>query len=763
MQNIKSLDELKKEILKEKKQKETIKEIVKEKENEKEKKQETETEIELGDKVIKKVSEETKISEKVVRTVVKLLSEGCTIPFIARYRKEMTGSLSDASLRELDEVLKKQRNILKRKDEILRLIDEIGNLTEEIKEEIEKAETISRLEDIYRPYKGKRKTRGSEAKRKGLEELSKKIIEQNMTESELYNLAKNFLNKEVLNEEEALLGAGDIIAENISNDIYLREEIRNIYLNKGIFKTSKKEKAEDEEEIYKMYYEYSENVKTIPSHRILASLRGENEKILNVKIDIEEDKVENLIAKKYIHKNSKIKERILNIIKDSFERLIKPSVEREVKNILKEKADEIAIQIFKQNLKSLLMSPPFKNVRILGMDPGFRTGCKLAVIDESGKVLDYGVIYPTAAKEKIEEAEKIMLNLIEKWNVDIISIGNGTASRETEKFVSDLIKENNKKVKYIITSESGASVYSASKIGEEEFPNLDVTIRGAISIARRISDPMAEFVKIDPKSIGVGQYQHDVDQKNLEESLKNSVEDIVNKVGVDLNTATYSLLSYVSGLSKKTAKNIVKFRDENGKFLKRENLKKVSGIGDVTYNQSVGFLRIYEGDIFDSTGIHPESYDILDKLLKKYDIEKEKLKDEKIRNEFVKKLENEKQKIVKEENIGLPTIEDIILELKKPGRDIRDEAPKPILREDVLSFEDIKIGQKLKGTVRNVTAFGAFVDIGIKNDGLVHISEMSKKFVKDPKEIVKLGDIVNVIVIDKNDKTKKVSLSMKID
>lgn len=760
MQNIKSLDELKKEILKEKKQKETVKETVKEtiKENKKE-----ETEIELGDKVIKKVSEETKISEKVVKTVVKLLSEGCTIPFIARYRKEMTGSLSDASLRELDEVLKKQRNILKRKDEILRLIDETGNLTEEIKEEIEKAETISRLEDIYRPYKGKRKTRGSEAKRKGLEELSKKIIEQNMTESELYNLAKNFLNKEVLNEEEALLGAGDIIAENISNDIYLREEIRNIYLNKGIFKTSKKEKAEDEEEIYKMYYEYSENVKTIPSHRILASLRGENEKILNVKIDIEEDKVENLIAKKYIHKNSKIKERILNIIKDSFERLIKPSVEREVKNILKEKADEIAIQIFKQNLKSLLMSPPFKNVRILGMDPGFRTGCKLAVIDESGKVLDYGVIYPAAPKEKIEEAEKIMLNLIEKWNVDIISIGNGTASRETEKFVSDLIKENNKKVKYIITSESGASVYSASKIGEEEFPNLDVTIRGAISIARRISDPMAEFVKIDPKSIGVGQYQHDVDQKNLEESLKNSVEDIVNKVGVDLNTATYSLLSYVSGLSKKTAKNIVKFRDENGKFLKRENLKKVSGIGDVTYNQSVGFLRIYEGDIFDSTGIHPESYDILDKLLKKYDIEKEKLKDEKIRNEFVKKIENEKQKIVKEENIGIPTIEDIILELKKPGRDIRDEAPKPILREDVLSFEDIKIGQKLKGTVRNVTAFGAFVDIGIKNDGLVHISEMSKKFVKDPKEIVKLGDIVNVIVIDKNDKTKKVSLSMKID
>ena len=756
MQNIKSLDELKKEILKEKKQKEKVKETIKE--NKKE-----ETEIELGDKVIKKVSEETKISEKVVKTVVKLLSEGCTIPFIARYRKEMTGSLSDASLRELDEVLKKQRNILKRKDEILRLIDETGNLTEKIKEEIEKAETISRLEDIYRPYKGKRKTRGSEAKRKGLEELSKKIIEQNMTESELYNLAKNFLNKEVLNEEEALLGAGDIIAENISNDIYLREEIRNIYLNNGIFKTSKKEKAEDEEEIYKMYYEYSENVKTIPSHRILASLRGENEKILNVKIDIEEDKVENLIAKKYIHKNSKIKERILNIIKDSFERLIKPSVEREVKNILKEKADEIAIQIFKQNLKSLLMSPPFKNVRILGMDPGFRTGCKLAVIDESGKVLDYGVIYPTAAKEKIEEAEKIMLNLIEKWNVDIISIGNGTASRETEKFVSDLIKENNKKVKYIITSESGASVYSASKIGEEEFPDLDVTIRGAISIARRISDPMAEFVKIDPKSIGVGQYQHDVDQKNLEESLKNSVEDIVNKVGVDLNTATYSLLSYVSGLSKKTAKNIVKFRDENGKFLKRENLKKVSGIGDVTYNQSVGFLRIYEGDIFDSTGIHPESYNILDKLLKKYDIEKEKLKDEKIRNEFVKKLEKEKQKIVKEENIGLPTIEDIILELKKPGRDIRDEAPKPILREDVLSFEDIKIGQKLKGTVRNVTAFGAFVDIGIKNDGLVHISEMSKKFVKDPKEIVKLGDIVNVIVIDKNDKTKKVSLSMKID
>lgn len=675
----------------------------------------------------------------------------------------MTGSLDDVSLRNLDEVLKKQKNILKRKEEITRLIDEAGVLTDEIRIEIEKAETLSRLEDIYRPYKGKRKTRATEAKRKGLDPLSKEIINQNKDEKELFEIAKKFLNEEVLNEEEALQGAGDIIEENISNDIYLRENLRKLYLNEGIYESYKKDKSEDQEEIYKMYYDHKEDVKNIPSHRILASLRGENEKILNVKIEIEEDKAEDIISKKYLEKNSKIKDRILNIIKDSFERLIHPSLEREIKSILKEKADKEAIEIFKENLKSLLLIPPFKKSTILGLDPGYRTGCKLAVIDETGKLLDYATIYPVPPKEKIEESKKILLEYIKKYNVDIISIGNGTASRETESFVADSIK-NIKNVSYIITNEAGASVYSASKIGAEEFPNINVSIRGAISIARRIGDPMAELVKIDPKSIGVGQYQHDVDQKNLSESLENVIEDVVNKVGVDLNTSTYSLLSYISGLSKTQAKNIVKFREKNGKFTTREEIKKVSGIGDVSFNQSVGFLRIYGGlNILDETGIHPERYDALDKILQEFKLKKEDLKQEKARNILILKLEKLDEKILKELEIGKPTLNDIILELKKPGRDIRDDMPKPFLRSDILTFEDIKIGDKLKGTVRNVAAFGAFVDIGIKNDGLVHISEMSNKFVRDPKDIVKVGDIVNVKVIDKNEKTKKVSLSMKMN
>lgn len=771
MAKIKSLDELRKEIENEKKvkiEKNEIKEI-KELRDEKDKKETNKIKKdnvdksfndELKEEIAKKVSGDTKISLKAVKVVMKLLEEGNTIPFIARYRKEMTGSLDDVSLRNLEESLKKITNLYTRKEEVLRLIEESGNLTDEIEKEIHMADTLARVEDIYRPFKSKRKTRGSEAKRKGLEGLSKYIFKQDKTISEIEKEANKYLNEEVKDIEEAISGASDIIAENISNDINIREKLRKHYWKNGVIKSTKKDKAEDEEEIYKNYYEFSENILNIPSHRILAILRGERENILNVKIEV--DDALDVLIRSVIIKESKIKELLTNILKDSLDRLIHPSIEREIKTDLKEKADKVAIDVFKENLKSLLITPPFKNVKILGMDPGFRTGCKLAVIDESGKVLDYGVIYPVPPKMKLEESRKILLDLIDKWNIDIISIGNGTASRETESFVVDTIKGKN--VKYIITSEAGASVYSASKVGEEEFPDLDVTIRGAISIARRIGDPMAEFVKIDPKSIGVGQYQHDVDQKMLGESLENAVEDIVNKVGVDVNTATYSLLTYISGLTKKTAQNIVKFREENGKFKKREELKKVSGIGDVSYNQSVGFLRIYEGkDILDSTGIHPESYNILNNLLEKYSLKKEDIKDEKLRNKFIEKIEKSKKEIVDEYKVGLPTIEDIIIELKKPGRDIRDEAPKPILREDILSFEDIQIGQKLKGTVRNVTAFGAFVDIGIKNDGLVHISELSNKFIKDPNDVVKVGDIVDVKVIDKNDKTQKVSLSMKKD
>lgn len=768
MAKIKSLDELRKEIENEKKEKKEIKEIkeVKKTKDVNDKKEIKKEDIEkafsneLKDEIAKKVSSDTEISLKAVKVVMKLLEEGNTIPFIARYRKEMTGSLDDVSLRNLEESLKKITNLYTRKEEALRLIEESGNLTDEIEKEIHMADTLARVEDIYRPFKSKRKTRGSEAKRKGLEGFSKYIFKQDKTISEIEKEANKYLNEEVESIEDAISGASDIIAEDISNDINIREKLRKFYWKNGVIKSTKKDKAEDESEIYKNYYEFSENILNIPSHRILAILRGERENILNVKVEV--DNALDILIRSVIIKESKIKELLTNILKDSLDRLIHPSLEREIKTDLKEKADKVAIDVFKENLKSLLITPPFKNVRILGMDPGFRTGCKLAVIDESGKVLDYGVIYPVPPKMKLEESKKILLDLIDKWNVDIISIGNGTASRETESFVVDTIKGKN--VKYIITSEAGASVYSASKVGEEEFPDLDVTIRGAISIARRIGDPMAEFVKIDPKSIGVGQYQHDVDQKMLGESLENAVEDIVNKVGVDVNTATYSLLTYISGLTKKTAKNIVKFREENGKFKKREELKKVSGIGDVSYNQSIGFLRIYEGkDILDSTGIHPESYNILNNLLEKYSLKKEDIKDEKLRNEFIEKIEKNKKEIVDEYKVGLPTIEDIIIELKKPGRDIRDEAPKPILREDILSFEDIQIGQKLKGTVRNVTAFGAFVDIGIKNDGLVHISELSNKFIKDPNDVVKVGDVVDVKVIDKNDKTQKVSLSMKKD
>lgn len=777
MSKVKSLSELKKEILEEdgKNKKEIDKEknktgkLVKEQENLKKEVKESnlnyeeKTDEKIKEEIAVRLSKEIEVPLKNVKAVLRLINEGNNIPFIARYRKEQTGSLDDVKLRELEESLKKLTNFYIRKDEVLRLIDESGNLTEEIVKEIEKADTLSKLEDIYRPFKGKRKTRATEAKRKGLEKLSEYLISQKYNILELEDLAKDFLNDEVKNVEEAISGASDIIAENISNDIKIRENLRKIYFENGMVVSFKKDKAEDENEIYKVYYDFKELVSKIPSHRILGILRGEKENILNVKIDVEKEKALKSILKSVLVKDGKLDEKIGEIAEDSLDRLIHPSLEREVKSTLKEKADKDAIDIFKINLKRLLLTPPLTKQRIMGLDPGYKAGCKIAVIDETGKLLDQTVIYPVPPKEDIEGSTKKVKELIDKWNVKIISIGNGTASRETEKFVSDILKEY-KDVAYIITNEAGASVYSASKIAKEEFPDINVVIRGAISIARRLQDPMAELVKIDPKSIGVGQYQHDVDQKRLTEGLDNTVEDVVNKVGVDLNTATYSLLSHIAGLKLSTAKNIVKFREKEGAFKEREAVRKVSGIGDVSFNQAVGFLRIYGGEnILDETGIHPETYSYVEEMLKEIEKSKIDLKDEKIRLEIVKKLKEKQESLIKKLNIDKITYEDILKELEKPGKDIRKEAPAPILKKNVVTYEDIKIGQILKGTVRNVVAFGAFVDVGIHNDGLIHISNLSKKFVKDPNDIVKVGDIVEVKVIEKNDKTEKISLSMKLD
>lgn len=779
MSKVKSLSELKKEILEEEKNGKNKKEIDKEKnktgklvkEQENLKKEVKELNLNYEEKTDEKIKEEiaVRLSKEIdvplknVKAVLRLIDEGNTIPFIARYRKEQTGGLDDVKLRELEESLKKLTNFYIRKDEVLRLIDESGNLTEDIVKEIEKADTLSKLEDIYRPFKGKRKTRATEAKRKGLEKLSEYLISQKYNILELEDLAKDFLNDEVKNVEEAISGASDIIAENISNDIKIRENLRKIYFENGMVVSTKKDKAEDENEIYKVYYDFKELVSKIPSHRILGILRGEKENVLNVKIDVEKEKVLKSILKSVIVKDGKLDEKIGEIAEDSLDRLIHPSLEREVKSTLKEKADKDAIDIFKINLKRLLLTPPLTKQRIMGLDPGYKAGCKIAVIDETGKLLDHTVIYPVPPKEDIEGSVKKVKELIDKWNVKILSIGNGTASRETEKFVSDILKEY-KDVAYIITNEAGASVYSASKIAKEEFPDINVVIRGAISIARRLQDPMAELVKIDPKSIGVGQYQHDVDQKRLTEGLDNTVEDVVNKVGVDLNTATYSLLSHIAGLKLSTAKNIVKFREKEGAFKEREAVRKVSGIGDISFNQAVGFLRIYGGEnILDETGIHLETYSYVEEMLKEIEKSKIDLQDEKTRLEIVKKLKEKQESLIKKLNIDKITYEDILKELEKPGKDIRKEAPAPILKKNVVTYEDIKIGQILKGTVRNVVAFGAFVDVGIHNDGLVHISNLSKKFVKDPNDIVKVGDIVEVKVIDKNNKTEKISLSMKLD
>ena len=721
------------------------------------------------DKIIQTISGELNVKYSQVEAAVKLIDEGNTIPFIARYRKEVTGGLSDEQLRELGERLNYLRNLETRKEEVVKIIDEQGKLTDEIIQSIEASKTLAEVEDIYRPYKQKKKTRATVAKAKGLEPLAEIILKQE-EQKDIKEIATEYVTKNVQEvekdkivetAEDAIQGALDIIAEMISDEPKYRKEIKRQCYREATINT----KAVDDEQksSYEMYYEFSETIRTIPSHRILAINRGEKEKFLKVSIEKPEEKILNYIQKYVIKGDTQFTQMLIDTIADSYKRLIEPSIDREIRNDLTEKAEEKAIKVFGENAKQLLLGAPIKNKTVMGFDPAYRTGCKIAVIDETGKLLEYTTVYPTEPQNDVAGAKKELLKLIEKYNVNMIAIGNGTASRESEMFVANMIKEAKHEVCYVIVSEAGASVYSASKLATEEYPDINVSIRGAISIARRLQDPLAELVKIEPKAIGVGQYQHDVNQKRLEESLTGVVESAVNKVGVDVNTATPSLLSYVSGLNKTISKNIVKYRDENGKLKNRKELLKVPKLGKVAYEQCAGFLRILDGsNPIDSTAVHPESYEAVEKLLTNLGYTKQDLLDkEKISTIRAKLNELNTAKVASELEIGEPTLKDIIEELSKPGRDPRDEMPKPILRQDVLKFEDLKEGMILTGTVRNVIDFGAFVDIGVKHDGLVHISELSDKFVKNPSDFVSIGDIVKVKVIGIDNERQKVELSMK--
>ena len=715
-------------------------------------------------KITNTIADELKVKASQVEAAVKLIDEGNTIPFIARYRKEVTGGLSDEQLRTLGERLNYLRNLEERKQEVRASIEEQGKLTDEIVKALEEAKILAEVEDIYRPYKQKKRTRATVAKEKGLEPLSEEILKQENS-IDIYEIAKQYIDieKGVETVDDAIHGAMDIIAENISDNPDFRKEIKRICYRDGLIVT--KASKEDEKSSYEMYYDFSEKLNRIPSHRILAINRGENEDFLKVKIEKPEENILSIIEKDIIKKGNLQTEEILKeTILDSFKRLIEPSIDREIRSDLTEKAEEKAIKVFGQNAKQLLLGAPIKNLTVIGFDPAYRTGCKIAVIDETGKLLATTTVYPTEPQNDVEGAKKELLKLINKFNVNMIAIGNGTASRESEMFVSDLIKEVNHEIHYAIVSEAGASVYSASKLATEEYPDINVSLRGAISIARRLQDPLAELVKIEPKAIGVGQYQHDVNQKKLTESLTGVVEDAVNKVGVDVNTATPSLLSYVSGINKTIANNIVKYRDENGKLKERKELLKVPKLGKVAFEQCAGFIRIFDGkNPLEITAVHPESYEQTEKLLAKIGYDKNDLLDKEKLKEIKTKLASVSiSNLAKELEIGELTLKDIIDELSKPGRDPREEMPKPILRNDVLKFEDLKDGMILTGTVRNVIDFGAFVDIGVKHDGLVHISELSESFVKNPADVVSIGDIVKVKVIKINPEKQKVSLSMKI-
>lgn len=712
---------------------------------------------------IKELSEQFKLQSWQVDNIIKLLDEGNTIPFIARYRKEAHGSLDDQLLREISERLDYLRNLDSRRNEVKDLITALEKMTPEIDEALNNAKTLAEIDDIYRPYRPKRKTRASVAKEKGLEPLADLIFEQKKDSKAPIDLAHDFIDPEkgVETAEDALAGAIEIIAENISDDAGIRKRIRVVAMANSLI-VSKAAKP-DEESVYEQYYDFSEPVSKVAGHRILALDRGEKEEFLKVSIDFDIAKAQNIIYSTVLKEDSPCTDTVKSAADDAYNRLIFPSIEREIRSTLTEKACESAIKVFSTNLRHLLMQPPVKGKIAMGLDPGYRTGCKVAVVDETGRVLDTNVIYPTHSETKVKEAKKIISNLVRKYAVEIISIGNGTASKETEMFVADLIKEENLKVSYMVVSEAGASVYSASKLAAQEFPDFDVTLRSAVSIARRLQDPLAELVKIDPKAIGVGQYQHDMPKKQLGEALDGVVEDCVNNVGVDLNTASPSLLNRISGLSSTVAKNIVLYREENGAFKSRTELKKVSKLGPKAFQQCAGFLRVPESNnILDNTAVHPESYDAAMKLLELcgYSLDNIDYDDLKVNLSF--KVDELGKEFVSEKlEIGLPTLNDIIKELLKPGRDPRDELPKPILRTDVLDIKDLKEDMELTGTVRNVIDFGAFVDIGVHQDGLLHISQICDRYIKHPSEVLKVGDIVKVRVLSVDVNKKRIALTMK--
>ncbi|HIS61866.1 MAG TPA: RNA-binding transcriptional accessory protein [Candidatus Scybalomonas excrementigallinarum] len=710
--------------------------------------------------IIAVLQQELGVKYQQVEAAVKLIDEGNTIPFIARYRKEATGALNDEVLRNLQERLVYLRNLEEKKEQVLNTIEEQEKLTPELKKKILEAKTLVEVEDLYRPYRPKRRTRAMIAKEKGLEPFANLILLQNM-KRDVKEEAQEFLSeeKQVNTVEEAIAGAMDIIAEEISDNADYRTYIRELTMKEGSLVSEAKNK--EESSVYEMYYEYEESIKKVAGHRILALNRGEKEKVLTVKVQAPEEKIIAYLEKRMIRKDNPYTTPVLKLaIEDSYKRLISGAIEREVRNTLTEKAEDGAIKVFGKNLEQLLMQPPIAGQTVLGWDPAFRTGCKLAVIDPTGKVLDTVVIYPTAPQNKVKEAKEIVHSLIKKYGITLISVGNGTASRESEQVIAELLREIPEPVQYVITNEAGASVYSASKLATEEFPNFDVGQRSATSIARRLQDPLAELVKIDPKSIGVGQYQHDMNQKKLGDTLTGVVEDCVNKVGIDLNTASASLLEYISGVSKTVAKNIVAYREENGKFTDRKQLLKVAKLGPKAFEQCAGFMRIADGEqALDGTSVHPESYEVARNLLKRLGYQEADIRRGGLKG--ISKQITDAKKLAQELEVGELTLLDIVKELEKPGRDPRDEMPKPVLRTDVLDMKDLKEGMVLKGTVRNVIDFGAFVDIGVHQDGLVHISQMTDRYIKHPLEVVSVGDIVEVKVLSVDLQKKRIQLTMK--
>ena len=713
------------------------------------------------EEVIKYLESTLNLSEKQINTVLNMLAEGATIPFIARYRKIETGNLNEDQIRAIEEQYRYQTNLLERKEDVIRLIDEKGMLTDEIKEAVMKCTKLTEVEDIYRPYKEKKKTKASEAIKNGLEPLAKMIMAF-PTKGSLEEMAIKYVNENVKNVNSALEGAGYIIAEWISDNAAYRKWIRNNVFINGTINSKIKKDAEDPKKLYEMYYEFTDRVRYIKHYRVLALNRGEKEKILNVSIDMEEDAIESYLESKLIkNRDSFVCDLVINSIKDSLKRLILPSIEREIRSELTEKADKLAIDTFGTNLEHLLLTRPLKGYRVLGFDPGYVNGCKLAVVSENGTYLDSTVVKPflngSKQDEYIKASKLIVKNLIEKYNVDIIAIGNGTASRESEKFCAEMIQEYKLNCKYVIVSEAGASIYSASKLAIEEFPDLEVEKRSAVSIARRLQDPLSELVKIDPKSIGVGEYQYDVNQKELGEALDFTTSKVVNEVGVNINTASKSILKYVSGLTKSVIDKIYAYKEKK-KITSREEIKDIKGVSDKVYEQAIGFLRIPDGtNPFDKTGIHPESYELTDKLLKKLNLDIKDINSKEFKEELKKQVP---VKLAEELNSDIYTVEDIIKELLNPGLDPRDTLEAPILKSDVLHIEDLKVGMELQGTVRNVASFGAFVDIGLHDDGLVHISKMSTSFVKNPNDIVNVGDIVTVYVTDVDLQKEKVQLSL---